>query len=173
VEMPIQVLIDEDHCEEVSKAMKAMNGGNAKWQGLNAHPDVGPLLPDRRGIYMFCWEPPLVFEFETKNEQRRFDWCLYIGKASISIRKRFESEYKKYYIKRNPRLLYKTKEEMGRPEKLQKYLCLHLLKIWYLTVNDESLIEDMEDKLICLLNPPLNTQKKKIRGHFRKAEAAF
>lgn len=166
-EIPIQALIDEDFCVQVSAAM---NSGPAKWQKLRAYPDVGAILPDRHGIYMFCWEPPLIFETETR--QSRFDWCLYVGKADeTTIRGRFEGEYKKY-VMGDPRLLYETKENMTREERLSKYLCLQPLSIWFLIVDDKPSIPDLEDKLIDLLNPPLNKQKS-IRGRFLEAEAAF
>lgn len=166
-EIPIQALIDEDFCVQVSVAM---NSGTAKWQKLRANPDVGPMLPYRHGIYMFCWEPLLIFETETG--QSRFDWCLYVGKAfDTTIRSRFEGEYKKY-VMGDPRRLYETKENMTREERLSKYLCLQPLSIWFLIVDDKASIPDLEDKLIDLLNPPLNKQKS-IRGRYLEAETAF
>lgn len=166
-EIPIQALIDEDFCIQVSTAM---NSGSQKWQKLRANPDVGQMLPDRHGIYMFCWEPSLLFQ--TESGASRFDWCLYVGKADdTSIRKRFEGEYKNY-IMGDPRLLYETKENMKRDQRLSKYLCLQPLSIWFLVVDDKSLIADLEDKLIDLLNPPLNKQKS-IRGRYLEAESAF
>ena len=166
-EIPIQALIDEDFCTQVSTAM---NSGSQKWQKLRAYPDVGQMLPDRHGIYMFCWEPSLLFQ--TESGASRFDWCLYVGKADdTSIRKRFEGEYKNY-IMCDPRLLYETKESMKRDQRLSKYLCLQPLSIWFLVVDDKSLIADLEDKLIDLLNPPLNKQKS-LRGRYLQAESAF
>lgn len=166
-EIPIQALIDEDFCVQVSAAM---NSGSQKWQKLRAHPDVGQMLPDRHGLYMFCWEPPLVFR--TDSGESRFDWCLYVGKASdTTIRKRFEGEYRNY-IMGDPRLLYETKENMTREQRLSKYLCLQPLSIWFLIVDDRTSIPDLEDKLIDLLNPPLNKQKS-IRGRYLEAETAF
>jgi hypothetical protein len=166
-EIPIQALIDEDFCIQVSAAMNSIS---QKWQKLRAHPDVGTMLPDRHGIYMFCWEPPLVFQ--TDSGPNRFDWCLYVGKASeTTIRTRFEGEYKKY-IMGDPRLLYETTENMSRERRLAKYLCLQPLSIWFLVVDDKPSIPDLEDKLIDLLNPPLNKQKS-IRGRYLEAETAF
>lgn len=166
-EIPIQALIDEEFCIQVSSAM---NGGSQKWQKLRANPDAGQMLPDRHGIYMFCWEPPLAFQ--TEAGENRFDWCLYVGKAfDTTIRKRFEGEYKKY-IMGDPRLLYETKENMTREQRLSKYLCLQPLSIWFLVVDDKLSIPDLEDKLIDLLNPPLNKQKS-IRGRYLEAETAF
>ncbi len=166
-EIPIQALIDEEFCVQVSKAM---NSGAAKWQKLLVNPNVGQMLPDRHGIYMFCWEPPLIFE--TEKAQNRFDWCLYVGKAfDTTIRSRFEGEYKKY-VMGDPGLLYETKDNMNRNERLSKYLCLQPLSIWFLIVDDKPSIPDLEDKLIDLLNPPLCKQKS-IRGRYLEAEAAF
>lgn len=166
-EIPVQALIDEDFCVQVSAVM---NSGSNKWQKLLAHPDVGTMLPDRHGIYMFCWEPPL--EFQTETSVNRFDRCLYVGKADkTTIRGRFEAEYKGL-IKRDPSLLFKTNETMSRKQRLEKYLCLHPLSIWFLVVDGKSSISDLEDKLIDLLNPPLNKQKS-LRGRYLQAETAF
>lgn len=166
-EIPIQALIDEDFCVQVSAVM---NSGPRKWEKLQANPDVGPMLPDRHGVYMFCWEPPLIFQ--TENGSSRFDWCLYVGKADeTTIRSRYEGEYKKYVLG-DPQLLYETKENMSRQERLAKYFCLRPLSIWFLVVDDKSIIPDLEDKLIDLLNPPLNKQKS-IRGRYLESETAF
>jgi hypothetical protein len=166
-QIPIQALIDEDFCNQVSKVM---NSGSAKWQVLNVNPEMAPMLPDRHGIYMFCWQPPLIFE--TEKEKNRFDWCLYVGKADkTTIRGRFAGEYKKY-VMGDPRLLYEAQENMTREQRLSKYLCLQPLSIWFLTVDDNEIIPDLEDKLIDLLNPPLNKQKS-VRGRYLEAESAF
>jgi len=166
-EIPINALIDEDFCTQVSAAMTS---GPDKWQKRRAHPEVGPMLPDRHGVYMFCWEPPLTFQTET--ELNRFDWCLYVGKAeNTTIRGRFETEYRKY-VMGDPQLLWETKENMTRQERLSKYLCLQPLTIWFLVVDNTTLIPDLEDKLLEFLNPPLNKQKS-MRGRYLKAEAAF
>lgn len=137
---------------------------------FSAHPEVGPLLPDRHGIYMFCWEPALQFEFE--DSSKRFDWCLYVGKAdNTTFRSRFQSEYKNY-VGGDPKLLFKRIENPDRKKRLAKYLCLQPLSIWCLPIDDKELIPDLEDKLIDLLNPPLNKQKS-IRGTLCAAEKAF
>ena len=166
-EIPINALIDEDFCTQVSAAMTI---GSNKWQKYRANPEVGSMLPDRHGVYMFCWEPPLTFQTET--ELSRFDWCLYVGKAeNTTIRGRFETEYKNY-VMGDPQLLWETKENMTRKERLSKYLCLQPLSIWCLAVDNISLIPDFEDKLLEFLNPPLNKQKS-MRGRYLKSEAAF
>jgi hypothetical protein len=110
--------------------------------------------------------------FKQSPGQTAFDWCLYVGRAfDTTIRKRFEGEYKNY-IMGDPRLLYETKENMTREQRLSKYLCLQPLSIWFLVVDDKLSIPHLEDKLIDLLNSPLNKQKS-IRGRYLEAETAF
>lgn len=119
---------------------------------------------------MFCWEPPLEFRFEQGS--RRFDWCLYVGKADeTTFQTRFQNEYRNY-VGGDPNLLYRSMENMSRSDRLAKYLCLQPLSLWCLPVDERKLIPDLEDKLIDLLNPPLNKQKS-LRGRLCKAEKAF
>lgn len=166
-EIPIQSLIDSDYCLQASNEI---HDTFRRWEKFKVNPDVALILPDRNGVYMFCWEPPLYFHFE--EVCKSFDWCLYVGKAeNTTIRGRFESEYRNY-VSGDPKQLFKKMENPDRKERLAKYFCLQPLSIWCLPVDDKQLIPDLEDKLIDLLNPPLNKQKS-LRGKLCKSEQAF
>lgn len=166
VSVPIHALIDKSYCLAVKDGLSEAGG---EWQAFTATPNVADLLPNKPGLYMFLWEP--YFGVKLEQGDYHFKWCLYVGKAEhTSIQNRFRNEYQAY-VQGDPSNLYQSSGN-NRKDLLRKYLCLQPLRLWCLEVENISVIDTFERKLIDILNPPLNTQGK-LRGRIASPEKAF
>lgn len=153
------------------------------WEKLVAVPDLGDQLPKSRGLYMFVWRPNINFRFssDAKESAHRLTWILYVGKVGVengvhdTFQRRYKDAYKKHLAK-DPTIVFQAPEEtVTRELLLSRYLTLRPLEYWYLPISDISQIIHLEDHLIRLLNPPLNTQKSKKsnRGFLGQPRPAF
>lgn len=160
-----------------------LNSAEFHWEKCAAVPDLANQLPRSRGLYMFVWRPAMSFRFEADavESAHRLTWILYVGKVGIengvsdTFRRRYKDAYKRHVAK-DPTAIFEIPQEKDTRELLlSRYLTLRPLEYWYLPISDISTIVRLEDNLIRLLNPPLNTQKSKksSRGFLGTPRPAF
>ena len=173
-ELSITHLMDAKGCSLLTQDLKA---SCSSWECESATPELGTLLPHCGGLYMFVWHPQLVLARMTGNSECEHDqrYVLYVGKASggqdATIRDRYQSEYKQF-VCQDPEQLWNKGLTAGRRDRLKKYLCLWPLEFWYTEAKVLSSIDNLERRLIKMLSPPLNCQRKP-RYKFAKPKSAF
>lgn len=157
-------MLDLDACREVSKDMRAE--GEA-WEVIKISGGVEKKIPKSRGVYMFVWAPELVFSLDSVGPHRRdiheVRRVIYVGSAGGSrsknsagtMRDRYYNEYRRW-VYGDPRLLWKSSGSSSRPIRLETYLALRPLEFWALSCDDSSLVDSIEQRLIHLLDPPMN-----------------
>lgn len=159
-EPSIEILIDTAHCDSLNRSI---HESGCKWERRLATPNLGPQLPDERGLYMFVWKPQLALKFEQAPAEERFCWVLYVGKAgekdatADTIRNRYLSEYSKY-VGKDATCLWDHTPAESREDRLSRFLTLRPLEYWFLTLENVRDIELLERRLIKMLRPPLNQQ---------------
>ncbi|MFG2716880.1 hypothetical protein ACGFW5_01015 [Streptomyces sp. NPDC048416] len=138
------------------------------WETLTAVESIASSIPDEPGLYMFVWRPAIKLVMADRSEGS-FHQVLYIGHAGgagelgNTLRNRFK-DYKKH-LRGNPEDLWIREPPTTREGRLTHYLALHPLEFWFATVDDRSMIKNLEDRLIHLYNPPINIQGgPKLRG---------
>ena len=155
-------LLDANGCLLLTQDLEAMC---SPWERESATPELGTLLPECSGLYMFVWHPPLVFTTVKGRAQYEHTQCyvLYVGKAAGgrngTIRNRYKNEYKQYLCQ-DPEQLWNNGLTAERRDRMKKYLCLWPLEFWYAEVKIPSRIKNLEMRLIKMLSPPLNSQLK-------------
>lgn len=165
ISLPVHHQLDEDFCSTVTHAV---GHHCTHWEKYRATPTLWRQIPDHCGIYMFVFESKLSFVREC--EVYHPSWVLYVGRAGKvgsdrTLRDRYREEYSKY-LSGNPEILWSNEYPRTRKEKLQRYLTLYPLQYWCSVINDRRQIEFIEDRLIKLLAPPLNTQQQpRLRRH--------
>ena len=148
---------------------------SAGWEKLRVVENVASLIPRVRGLYMFVWTPPLDLQFVGSAAISGQAWILYVGKAGIAggtqdtIQDRFLSEYRRYLFAPPEALWADERDEadQARAERMKKFLTLQPLEFWFLPIDQVYQIENLERRLIRLLNPPLN--RKGIGPRLRPA----
>jgi hypothetical protein len=155
--LAIDRLMDDDHCRNVSVMLETLGGG---WMTKNATRGLWQHLPAKPGLYMFVWAPRLHLPMErTPGEAEQLKWVLYVGKTGdkgkMTLRDRYRGEYSKY-VGCDPEELWVDGEPEGRAARLGRYLRIHPLEYWYMTIEDRAKIGQLERRLIALLGPPLN-----------------
>ncbi|MFB6822670.1 hypothetical protein ACFCXA_13880 [Streptomyces virginiae] len=138
------------------------------WEKLTAVESIADSIPDEPGLYMFVWRPAIKLAMADGSEGG-FHHVLYIGHAGgagqlgNTLRNRFR-DYRKH-LRGNPEDLWTREPPTTRAGRLTHYLALHPLEFWFAIVDDRSTIKNLEDRLIHLYNPPINTQGgPKLRG---------
>lgn len=171
----IGLFLDDAFCKSIDKIVHSFDG--AKWERRVAVSDLGPSLPDQRGLYVFVWKPSFAFRFDTEPFVQQFAWILYIGKAGIeggehdTIRRRYLSEYRKY-VGGDPSVIWAQEQATKREDRLRTYLTLRPMEYWFLLLDHPPDIRVLERKLIRMFNPPLN-QQHGIKMKLGKPEPAF
>ena len=155
-------LLDEDRCEMIRRDLLECCDGDG-WEVRSATLSLGDHLPDRPGLYMFVWRPPLGLPIVESEDDARIWFVLYLGEAganggSGTLKSRYNSEYKKY-IASCPDRLWGHEPPNDRPSRLGCFLNLEDLEYWFLVFRDYTQIGRVEERLIRLLAPPLNVQR--------------
>lgn len=142
------------------------------WEKLTAVESIASSIPDEPGLYMFIWRPAIKLAMADRSEGG-FHQVLYIGHAGgagelgNTLRNRFK-DYKKH-LRGNPEDLWTREPPTTRAGRLTHYLALHPLEFWFATVDDRSMIRNLEGRLIHLYNPPINIQGgPKLRGRLSR-----
>ncbi|WP_406498171.1 hypothetical protein OG936_27375 [Streptomyces sp. NBC_00846] len=131
------------------------------WERLTAVESITGSIPDEPGLYMFVWRPAIRLAMADLTEGG-FHQVLYIGHAGgagelgNTLRNRFK-DYRKH-LRGNPEDLWTREPPTTRAGRLTHYLALHPLEFWFATVDERSVIKNLEDRLIHLYNPPINIQ---------------
>ncbi|MET7299938.1 hypothetical protein [Embleya sp. NPDC005575] len=131
------------------------------WERLVATESIAIAIPDEPGVYMFVWRPAIKLAMADRTEGS-FHQVLYIGHAGgagelgNTLRNRYRN-YKKH-LRGNPEDLWTREPPTNRDDRLTYYLALRPLEYWFATVDDRSMIRNLESRLIHLYNPPINTR---------------
>lgn len=172
VEIGLHRHLNRDHCRALENDLEAFL---APWEVLSATDALGEQLPSVAGLYMFVWRPSFTFRLANGEPTRQFQ-VLYVGKAggagsSGTIRTRYAG-YRKY-ISGDPEQIWAEGTIPTRREGLlARYLPLRPLEYWYCEAKEPSRLSMLEDRLIKLLNPPLNSrQGPSLRA--RRPQPAF
>ncbi|MEZ0094109.1 hypothetical protein [Streptacidiphilus sp. EB129] len=130
------------------------------WERLAATEGIVNAIPDEPGLYMFVWRPSIKLTMADRTEGR-FHQVLYIGHAGgagqmgNTLRNRYR-DYRKH-LRGDPESLWTREPPSNRDALLTHYLALRPLEYWFTTVESRSAIKNLEDRLLHLYNPPLNT----------------
>ena len=135
------------------------------------------MIPDEPGLYMFVWRPYFRFDVAA-GRNIDLEQVLYLGQAGAgkykqaTLRSRYKSGYSKYFPG-DPARLWEEHEVIQRHGRLQRYLALRPLEFWFTVIQDRDQIALLEDRLLQLLNPPINQDRrpKLVRGNARPAFA--
>ncbi|MGI5205816.1 hypothetical protein ACQEU6_30105 [Spirillospora sp. CA-108201] len=133
------------------------------WERAMAVESLTDSLPHEAGLYMFVWRPAIRLRMADES-QTSFYQVLYIGQAGgagqrgNTLRNRFK-DYKKH-LRGNPERLWTEGPPTARSDRLTYYLALRPLEFWFATVEDRSVIRNLEERLITLYNPPLNSHSR-------------
>ncbi|MGY1714215.1 hypothetical protein ACI78R_07145 [Geodermatophilus sp. SYSU D01106] len=158
---PFLRLLDVDHCSVLSAQLAELG----EWEIRSAVPDLQ--LPDAPGLYMFVWRPTLVLKAAQAPHERTFPWVLYCGRTGAgastnTLASRFRTGYSKYLIG-EPSDLFLREPPADRAGRLGRYLQLRPLEFWFLEIDDQVKIAQLEKRLIKALAPPLNSQHNPSR----------
>ena len=172
--LPIHHQMDEEFCSAVTQDLKAEG---AHWERRLATATLWQQLPAETGIYMFVFTSTLSLQL-ADNVSNPFSpaWVLYVGRAGSpdshrTIRDRYKGEYCKY-VGTDPEVIWSEHYPTTRVERLARFLAIHPLQFWYATISDRAKIPMLEDRLIKLLGPLINSrQQPRLRA--LPAEAAF
>jgi hypothetical protein len=131
------------------------------WESYPLGANVFQLLPADPGLYMFVWGPAAL-TFSTDKDPLCFQKILYIGKASVSLKDRFRSEYRRIIETADPSLFWHDTPAETRQARLQRLLSLEPIDLWFCRIPSTKvdLIDNLETRLIELINPPGNFQRK-------------
>jgi hypothetical protein len=163
--------------EAGSKALSADLTRHAQpWEMRAAANRTWEMVPDEPGLYMFVWRPFFRFEV-TGGRNVDLEQVLYLGQAGAgkyrqaTLRSRYKSGYSRYFPG-DPARLWEEREVVQRHGRLQRYLALRPLEFWFTVIEDREQIALLEDRLLQLLNPLINRDRrpKLVRG---PAQPAF
>ena len=161
VEWALLRLLDKNHCSMLEKDL----GTRAcPWEVHLATERLWEMLPSKPGLYMFVWRPPFRFEVAEGRRPGDVHQVLYIGQAgagdgaTTTLRERYKSYSR--YLRGSPERLWGQGEPITRPKRLERYLTLRPLEYWFAVVEDRGQIALLEDRLLQLLNPPVNRERR-------------
>lgn len=174
MQLPLLRLLDQAGCKLLRDDL-AEHGH--PWELLTPSKRSWELIPDQPGLYMFVWRPWFRFDVAA-GRTIELEQILYLGQAGAgqhrqaTLRSRYKSGYSKYFPG-DPARLWDDREIIQRHDKLERYLTLRPLEYWFTVIEDREEIAHLEDRLIQLLNPPINRDRrpKLIRGAARPAFA--
>lgn len=151
------------------------------WEVVMAEEHAWEMVPEESGLYMFVWRPWFTFDVADNRRTGDLSQVLYVGKAGADdrgqptashLRERCRS-YRKH-LRGAPANLWSRSEVRTRPQLLDRYLPLRPLEFWFMVVPEISEIPLLEDRLIKLLNPPCNKQRKpRLTGRLSPPVPAF
>jgi hypothetical protein len=174
VDLGLRRLLDRAHCRSLQRDLAEFA---SPWEVRSVTDQLGETLPDTPGLYMFVWRPDFAFQMASDSKPEGPLQVLYIGQAgggrnsSGTLRGRYKG-YRKY-LNGNPEEIWTDGAIPTRREGiLARYLPLRPLEYWCSEVEDSSRVSLLEDRLIKLLNPPLNiNQGPRLRP--QSAQPAF
>lgn len=156
-------LLDRDLCAQL---MTDLRSHGSPWEVQLATEHAWEMIPEEPGLYAFVWRPNFSLEVAEHQYPGGLAQVLYIGKAGADDRGRpttgnLRLRYKQYvkHIAGDPACLWTAPEPKTRPQRLDHYLKLRPLEIWFTIVSQRSEIPHLEDRLIKVLNPPCNIQR--------------
>jgi hypothetical protein len=132
------------------------------WESFPLSTSVYKVMPDTPGLYMYVWSPEAL-QFPTDHDPLQFQKILYIGQAATSLQRRFAGEYKNIIEKVSPSLWWSKDENELRSNRLARLFSLSPTRVWFCRIKSEeslALIDNLETRLISLINPPGNQQRK-------------
>ena len=155
---PIEFVQNEDFYTLLYNDLAAVA---SPWESYPLGQNVFQLLPEEPGLYMFIWSPNAL-KFQTDTVPLEVLKILYVGKASVSIKERFRSEYRRILEAASPSYFWEESALESRELRLKRLLSLSPIDIWFCRVskNNVSCIDNLETRLIKLINPPGNVQRK-------------
>ena len=161
-------MLDRRGCQSLRDDLEKVSDA---WEVRTATASTSDMIPDEPGLYMFVWRP--WFRFKVAESSRPGDLAeiLYVGLAGAgkyaqaTLKSRYHTGYRKYFPG-NPAALWNQTEPTQRHGRLERYLSVTPLEYWFLVVKDRDQISLLEDRLIQLLNPPINRSRipKVVRG---------
>ncbi|WP_210397394.1 hypothetical protein [Motiliproteus sediminis] len=173
ISLPVDYLQDEEYCMALSEDIHVCGNG---WETISSvDGKSADVIPKIKGVYVFVWRT--LFSMKSDTSSIDFNQAVYVGSASkgdSSLRQRFINDYQKI-VKLFPAVHWTQSGMMTRDEKLKKVLNLWELDYWFVTMEGagQDQIEDIEDRLIALLNPPGNTRNRsRITGKVNKDKRA-
>jgi len=133
-----------------------------KWEHQRAVKELWRILPPVSGLYMFVFRSPLTLSAVAGSHQPI--WVLYVGRAGSetqahTIKERYRQNYAKY-VEGDPEALWSKDQILNRDQRLARYLTIYPLEFWWLEITDRTKIKPLEDHLIKILDPLLNTTQK-------------
>lgn len=173
-------MLDQPACAMLQEDLKLFA---QPWEIRRATKTLSQTLPESAGLYMFVWRPVFSFDLADCDESGSLFQILYVGRAggvrsnngngdvkNGTLRRRYQ-KYQRF-IGENPSDIWEETPTSTRDERLMRYLALHPLEYWYTVVEEDREIPLLEDRLIKLLNPPLNSVGKP-RLKTQKPKPAF
>jgi hypothetical protein len=153
----VRYLQDEEYCRTLHEDFKRYG---SHWERRRATADLWQMLPQNSGLYMFVWVRDRLLGNITNHNNFHLNWCLYVGKAGAgsnnTLQSRYKQEYRKYLEARDPEIFWSERRDVNRQDRLQKVLSLEPIEYWFVEIEDQSKITNLENRLIKLLNPPGN-----------------
>ena len=163
-EVPAGLLLDRPRCRMIQLLVSraAVDGA---WEVLPATLASASSVPRCPGIYMFVWSPALSLMRSEPHQNEQLRFILYVGKAggndsASTLQTRFRS-YTSYFGS-NPELLWSTEPLRSRSSRMKCFLSLEPLEYWFLACDSASNIDEIEARLLSVLNPPINKKKEPI-----------
>jgi len=157
---------DTGRCEDLQRMFAATL---SEWEVAKADATLssGTTLPNEPGIYMFVWRPAFYFP-QSNGSREHFPVVLYIGKTGDrdsegTIRSRFASEYAPILRNADTHNDEDVHEgQMTRTDKLKIGLSLQPLEFWFSVVKNSKNVGKLEDQILRMIRPPLNTVLPRI-----------
>ncbi len=173
--VPIDRLIDIDHCETLSTDIQqaAPDG----WEVVKATKSAWRMIPASPGLYMFVWHPTLGLKVAASGHRKTFPYVLYVGKAGdgrnrSNLKARYKTEYA-HLVASDPEILWDGNPANTRESRLRRYLALRPLQFWYCAIDDGSVIANLERRIFSVISPPLNSAGSPRLRATGKSQPAF
>jgi hypothetical protein len=166
--------LDLDAIEALEDSIKGAS--NSCWHKARATEDLGQLIPEDPGLYMFIWAPNFRFRRED-DKVLRPRHIVYIGQAGHNsqgtLRARYQQEYAKL-VHSNPNIHWEQMEpDKTRESRVGRHLNLFPLEYWWLPCHQTSMLGFLEAELINLFHPPANMKIHRVRASAGRTVRAF
>ncbi|WCO66239.1 hypothetical protein PO878_17190 [Iamia majanohamensis] len=160
---------------EVSHLVRALEAHCGEWEVHQATQRLWQALPEQPGIYMFVWRPEFRFHLAGQGRCDALHQILYVGRSggansSRTLRDRYRDYLK--FLSGSPERIWEAEGVSTRSSRLKRYLPLRPLEFWFSVVEDPFQVAPLEDRLIKVLNPPLNDSLTP-KGRPKSPEPAF
>lgn len=161
---PLLRLLDERGCGQLLTDLR--REGQA-WEVQKATEHAWESTPDQPGLYMFVWKAHFSFDVAENRAPGDLRQVLYVGKAGATDRGEptsgtLRTRYRDYvkHLRGDPRELWNPTRATTRPQRLSRYLTLRPLEHWFTVIPQHREIPVLEDRLIKLIDPPCNIQRR-------------